>query len=142
MSALTITAANVVPQTGVQYADTLPAGETLMAGMPVYSKTVSGVKGYYKATANAAGDSGVSSNAVGITASAATAGQPVTPVKSGNLAFGAILTKGKEYCVGIVAGEIVPVEDITSVGHYKSELGIASSTTVLAVAIRANRIQL
>lgn len=75
-------------------------------------------------------------DAVGISLNAtAAAAQPVSYIKSGDLAFGAILTKGETYCVGGTAGDIVPRADVTT-GDELVILGIASTTSNLQVGVR------
>src|SRR6478609_2383646 len=75
-------------------------------------------------------------DAVGISLNAtAAAGQPVSYQKGGDLAFGAILTKGAVYCVSSTAGGICPQADIAS-GDELVILGVASTTSNLQVGIR------
>ena len=72
---------------------------------------------------------GVSVNA------AAVAGQPVSYIKDGDLAFGAILTKGETYCVSGTPGGICPRADVTT-GDDLIIIGVASSTSNLQVGLR------
>lgn len=126
MADLTITASNVVP-TNPAAGRVYTAGEAVTAGQVVYQHTDD--KAYKADTSTAA-----KAAAKGITLNAAAAGQPVSVLESGPLAFGAILTAGQVYCVSDTAGGIRPVADNGS-GDYVTVLGIATSTSVLNVDI-------
>jgi hypothetical protein len=130
MSALTITAASVVPQSGASFADHI-AGETITAGMPVYIDTTTGKA--MKADANA---SALAATVRGIATHGASNGQPLRVQTDGDIAMGATLTANTVYIAGAgTAGDVNPIADITT-GWYGCLLGIAISTSVLRLAIR------
>lgn len=135
MAALTITAANLVPGADAVFKTNL-AGGAIPAGKSVY---LDPDDDRLKLADNDAVDA-QEHDAVGISVNAsAVAGQPVTWIKSGDLAFGAILTKGETYCVGGTAGDIVPRADVTT-GDELVILGIASTTSNLKVGVRDTNI--
>lgn len=81
-------------------------------------------------------------DSVGISLNATTAaGQPVSYQKGGDLAFGAILTKGTVYCVSSTAGGICPQADLGA-GDEVVILGVASTTSNLQVGVRDTNIVL
>lgn len=129
MTALTITAASVVPQSNAVFADHI-AGETITAGMSVYVSTADGK--VYKADANA---SAATATARGIATHGASNGQPLRVQVDGDIAMGATLTVNAAYIVGATAGDVAPIADITT-GWYGALLGIAISTSVLRLGIR------
>lgn len=129
MTALTITAANVAPQSNAVFADHI-AGETITAGMSVYIDTTTGKA--MKADANASAASAV---ARGIATHGASNGQPLRVQVDGDIAMGATLTVNTAYIVGATAGDVAPIADITT-GWYGALLGIAISTSVLRLGIR------
>lgn len=132
---LTITAASTKPSTGAQLDASHYAGEAITAGQPLYVKAADGL--CYLADANA---SSATATVVGIAANGAAIGQPVTYQKAGSMTIGATLTKGEKYCVSATAGKICPFADLTT-GDYISELGTASSASVLSVKINVTGIQ-
>ena len=85
MSALSITAANVVPGTDADIAHGI-AGETITAGQPVYRSSTDGK--WYKADSN----SGTAEARVplGIALCGSSASQPVSVQKSGTITIAAI----------------------------------------------------
>ncbi|MBV9549103.1 MAG: hypothetical protein JO256_05450, partial [Alphaproteobacteria bacterium] len=89
MSALSITAANVVPGTDADIAHGI-AGETITAGQPVYRSSTDGK--WYKADSN----SGTAEARVplGIALCGSSASQPVSVQKSGTITIGATVTAG------------------------------------------------
>ena len=129
MADLTITAANIVPNTSITGKTpvkvTGEAGETITAGQSVYLK--SSDNKIWKADANLSADAAA---AVGVSLHGATAGQPITYQTSGALSFGAILTAGHWYVVSDTAGGIMPTADLSS-GDYSTLLGYAYSTSVM-----------
>ncbi len=130
MAAITITAANVVPQSNAVFADHT-AGETITAGMPVYIDTSTG-----KALKTDANASLLASTVRGIATHGASNGQPLRVQIDGDIAMGATLTVNGVYVAGATAaGDVAPVADLTT-GWYGALLGIAISTSVLRLGIR------
>ena len=137
MANLTITAASVAKgsnATVVSYT----AGGTLTQGMPVYIDTSNNA---IAARANAAATDGV----VGITLNAASSGQPVSVLTSGDITIGATVAVGTVYCLAYAtgAGLICPNADIqaqTGGVAYVTVLGVATSATVIAVNISVSSV--
>ena len=130
MTALSITATAIIPGSDASVA-TGTAGESITAGMPVFMDASNANK-LYKADANLSSAAAV---AVGISLHAATAGQPLSYIRSGSLGMGTILTRGLVYVVGAgTAGDINPAADLAQ-GWYTTVLGYASSTSNLVVGI-------
>jgi len=129
MTALTITAASVVPQSNAIFSQEV-AGETITAGMSVYIDTTTGKA--MKADANASASTAV---ARGIATHGASNGQPLRVQIDGDINMGATLTVNTAYVVGATAGDVAPIADLTT-GWYGALLGIAISTSVLRLAIR------
>lgn len=135
MAALTITGSNLIPASNAIIVHGM-AGAAIAQGKSVFldpdTKTI-------KLADNDSVDTD-DHNAVGIALNTTTAaGQPVSYQKGGDLAFGAILTKGETYCVGGTAGDIVPRADVTT-GDELVILGVASTTSNLQVGIRDTNI--
>lgn len=123
MADLSITAGNVI---GSGVKETLIAGGTLTAGMPV-RKDASG-------QAVAASDSSAANAAVyGIALNGASDGQPVEVIKSGNIDLGATLAVGKVYVLS-TSGGIAPVDDVGS-GEFITVIGVASAADNLVIGI-------
>ena len=129
MAELSITAANVVPQSNAIIDRTRIAGEAVTAGQPGYISTADGKA--YKADSNASLATAV---VYGIFVSGGAANQPVALQTGGDLAFGAILTANTGYVVGATAGSIAPIADVTT-GWSLGFLGVAISTSVLRLGI-------
>lgn len=128
MTAITVTAANVAPQSNAQFAD-YTAGETITAGMSIYIDTTTGKA--MKADANA---SAASSTARGIATHGASNGQNLRVQVAGDINMGATLTVNTAYIVGATAGDVAPIADITT-GWYGALLGISISTSVLRLCV-------
>lgn len=128
MADLTITAANVVAVAGKTVVGT--AGATLTAGQVVYLDTATAS---YKLADNNSGTAAVRSPG-GIALNAAASGQPVSVFQSGTITIGATLTGGVAYYLSDTPGGICPVADLVT-GEYPTFLGIATSASVLKVAI-------
>lgn len=76
--------------------------------------------------------------AVGIAVNAASIGQPVLYVTSGNVSFGAsVFTKGDALAVADTAGGIRPIAD-NGTGDIVTVLGVATATDTLKVSIIAS----
>lgn len=130
MADLTITAANVVPGTDSNQAVGI-AGETITAGKAVYLSSTTNkwmLADNNHATAEVR-------QAKGVALTGSSASQPIVVHKGGDLTIGATMTNGAAYYLSDTAGGICPVADLTT-GEYVCLLGIAKSTTVLAVNIQ------
>ncbi|QDP55375.1 MAG: hypothetical protein Tp176DCM1853251_59 [Prokaryotic dsDNA virus sp.] len=123
MADLTITAANVIR--GANAVITRgTAGAAITAGQIIYADASDA---FQLADADAF-TAGVTE--VFMALNGAATGQPVTALKSGDVALGAILTAGSAYYLSGTAGGIMPAADLT-VGDEVVQLGLASSTTTL-----------
>lgn len=135
MADLSITAANVVPGSN---ADTVvgTAGETITAGMVVYKSSTTNK--WMKADNNAATAEarGSDTSNVGVALTGSSLNQPLVVQKSGDITIGATVTAGTAYYLSDTAGGIIPVADIDTAGMYYVLLGLAKSTTVLALDIQ------
>lgn len=129
MTDIVITATAVVPGSDAVFDDGL-AATTITAGQAVYrdaNNTISLADNDH-ATVAARSPNGIALNG-GAT------GQPITFIKSGDLTMNAVLTKGDRYYLSATAGGIAPHADVTGSGKNVVVLGVARSTTVLAVRI-------
>lgn len=131
MADLTVTAANCVPGSNANIVHGT-AGETVTAGQVVYKS--SSTSKWMKADANAATAEarGSDVNNVGIALCGSSLNQPISVITGGDLTLGATMTAGIAYFLSDTAGGICPVADIGS-GEYVVQIGLATSTTVLAV---------
>lgn len=130
MADVSITPANVVK--GANATTRVgTAGATITAGQPLYED---GSANFVLKPAQ--GDTATKAKCVGIALHGASSGQPVTFITAGNLTAGGTLVVGQVYVVSAAAaGGIAPYADLTT-GNYVSILGIATSTTILAVDIQ------
>ena len=129
MADLTITESNVVPGSGATFERGI-GGESIAAGQTCYKSTSD--KKWYLADADAAGEQ----DCKGIAVSACEAdGAQVVIQKSGNVALGAILTKGTTYVLSDTAGGIMPIADLDS-GDTVVLLGTATSTSNLLLHVK------
>ncbi|MBO9124855.1 MULTISPECIES: hypothetical protein [unclassified Rhizobium] len=131
MAAISITPANVVAGANATR-DSGTAGEAITAGQTVYLSSTTN-RWMLADTNSPTAEARV---AKGIALNGAAANQPVAVLKDGDLTIGATLTKGVGYYLGGAPGSIVPVADLTT-GDYTCFLGIAKSTSVLAVKIQS-----
>lgn len=127
MAALSQTAANVIG-TGTRKSGT--SGGTVTAGMPLYRDTADENK-LKAARANAL----TTAACIGVALNSASAGQPLSYQETGGINLGATLAVGETYCVSdATAGQIVPVADLGT-GDYVTILGVATTTSNLALGI-------
>jgi hypothetical protein len=77
----------------------------------------------------------------GIALNGASLNQPITVHKAGDLTLGAVLTAGTAYYLSDTPGGICPLADVGA-GEYVCQLGLAKSTTVLAVDIQFPNVSL
>jgi len=130
MTDLVITAANVLSGSGAKITHGT-AGATVTAGQTVYRDPTDSK---YKLADDNSATAAVRS-VDGIALHASLAGQPLAVHESGPLTVGATMTAGVAYYLSDTPGGICPVADLAT-GEYPALLGIATSTTVLNVAIQ------
>lgn len=130
MSDLVITAANVVAADNA-VKETKLAGETITAGKPLYVSPTT--KKFMVADSNSA--TAAAKTASHIALNSASLNQPLTAMKAGDVTIGAALTAGATYFLSGDGG-ICPDADVGA-GENVCQIGVAKSTTVLAVKIFA-----
>lgn len=136
MSDLSVTAASVVPSAD---ADTTvgTAGEAITAGQQVYKSSSTGK--WMKADNNSG--TAEARVATGTALTGSSLNQPIVVQRGGSLTIGATLTAGVQYYLSGTAGGLCPVADLTT-GMYPESVGIATSTTVLALNYKASGVAL
>lgn len=77
----------------------------------------------------------------GIAINGASAGQPLTIARAGDVTLGAVLTAGVAYYLSDTPGGICPVADLAS-GERAVLLGMAESTSVLRLDIQDSGVTL
>ncbi len=127
MADVTVTAANVVAGNVTLSKGT--AGETITAGQVLYKKASDSK--YYLADADAGS---AESTVVGIAVTGAILDETVHFQTSGTIDIGGTVTKGLIYVLSGTAGGVAPSADLAS-GDYTSILGVASSTTNIAISL-------
>lgn len=128
MADLSINSALVVGGTN-STRDIGTAGETITAGQPIYLDATTNK--WMKSDSNGTGTRTVH----GISLNGASLNQPVSVHKSGDITIGATLVAGTDYWLSGTAGGICPRADLGA-GMDAVQVGIAKSTTVLAVGIQ------
>lgn len=131
MSDISITAANV-QKTATSKTESGVAGATITAGQWVYKDPSTGkylLADCDSATAAARVPAGVALNG-------AADGQPLAIATAGPVTIGGTLTAGVAYYLSATAGGMAPVADLAS-GDYPCILGIATSASVLDIAIHS-----
>ncbi len=136
MANLTLTPASIVGGTNAIH-NRGTAGETITAGQVVYKSA--STKRIMLADSNSA--TAEVRAPVGIAANGGAVGQPIDYITAGDITMGAVLTLGIAYYLSDTPGAICPVADIGS-GEYVVSLGIAKSTTVLALQIQNSGVAL
>lgn len=136
MANLAITAANVLAGSNASTKQGT-AGATITAGQTVYQDTAD--KTYKLADCNSA--TALARSCAGIALNGASAGQPLMVQFGGDITIGATLTAGVAYYLSGTPGAICPVADLTT-GDYPTVLGIAKSTSVLAIDINESGVAL
>lgn len=129
MADLSITAASVIPASTATKENGI-AGATITAGQVVALDTDTGK--YVLADADG---SAIIRVPRGIALNGAADNQPLAIAKSGDVTFNAALTAGVSYFLSPTPGGIAPRADVLT-SDYVSHLGIAKSTTVLALDIQ------
>lgn len=129
MADLTITASAVLSSADAT-TENGTAGATIAAGQRVYLDTATGR--YELADADAA--TVLERRTRGIALNSASDGQALRIHKAGDLTVGAILTAGTTYYGSPTPGAICERADVLT-GDYVEIIGVAKSTSVLAVAL-------
>ena len=129
MADISVTAASVIAASDAT-TENGTAGATITAGQVVSLNTTTGKY----VLADADGASGID-RPRGIALNGASDGQPLKIAKAGNVTFNAVLTAGVSYFLSPTAGGIAPRADVLT-GDVVTHLGIATSTTVLALDIQ------
>lgn len=130
MTDISVTAGNVVAGSNA-VTESGFAGAAITAGQAVYRDTA----GLYQlADSNGAAALRVPR---GIALNSAGANQPLVIQRQGDITIGATLTAGVTYYLSDTPGGICPLADVGS-GEYACIVGIAKSTTVLAIGINAS----
>ena len=136
MADLSIPAANVVAGSGAGVSHGT-AGTEVAAGQVVYLASATdrwGLADSNSATAEVRAARGIALNG-------ASDGQPLAVLTDGPVTIGATLTAGVAYYLSDTPGGICPVADIGT-GEYSVFLGLATSTSVLDVSIKARGVAL
>ncbi|MCW0235274.1 MAG: hypothetical protein OJJ21_16870 [Ferrovibrio sp.] len=130
MADLTITATSVVAGSNSVTESGL-AGEAVTAGKAVYKAAAT--KKWMLADSNSA--TAEARLATGIALTGSSLNQPVVVHKSGDITIGATLTAGQAVMLSDTPGGLCPLADVGS-GEYVCQIGLAKSTTTLAVDIQ------
>jgi hypothetical protein len=130
MPDLVITAANVVASGDATTATGI-AGAAITAGQAIYVEPTTGR--YVQADSNSANVP--QRRASGVSLNAASIGQPVSVVTQGDVTIGSTVVAGTAYYLSDTPGGICPFADVGT-GEAVCLMGIAKSTTVLALAIQ------
>ena len=137
MADISITAANVVKGSNA-VVEPGTAGATITAGQVVYKDASDGK--YKLADADSA--TAAAKAPRGIALNGASNNQPLSILRSGDITIGATLTAGTAYYLSpTTAGGICPLADVAS-GDDVVLLGLAESTSVLAVDIQISGVTL
>lgn len=136
MADLTITTTSVLPGS-VSKVLTGTAGATITAGKVVYLDPISGK--WKLADSDSA--TVIERQAGGISLNSASDGQPLSVLIAGDITINATLTAGMDYYLSSTPGGICPRADIGA-GESVCLLGLAKSTTVLAVDIQFPNVSL
>ncbi|WP_064696069.1 hypothetical protein [Rhizobium aegyptiacum] len=136
MADLVIVAANVVPGADSTAVNGV-AGETITAGKAVYLSSTT--KKWMLADSNSA--TAEARQAKGIALNGASLNQPIAVHKSGDLTIGATLTAGQAVYLSDTPGGLCPLADVGA-GEYLCLIGLAKSTTVMAVDIQFPNVSL
>lgn len=130
MTDLAITAANVAAGTDAKK-QSGTAGEAVAQGKAVYLNSTTNK--WMLADSNSA--TAEARKAIGIALNSASANQPITVQKDGDITVGATLVAGDPYYLSDTPGGICPAADVGS-GEYVCLLGLAKSTTVLTLDVQ------
>jgi hypothetical protein len=134
MTDIVITPANVLAGTN-STRDIGTAGEAIVAGKAVYFD--SAVNKWKLSDNNGTGTRQVH----GVALNGASLNQPVSIAKGGDVTIGATLVAGLDYWLSATAGGICPRADLAT-GMDTILIGVAKSTTVLAIGIQDSGVTL
>lgn len=135
MADLAITVASVLAGAGSSIKHGT-AGAAVTAGQAVYLDTATGT---YKLADN---DAAVAlHSAAGIALHGSLGGQPLAVLLGGPVTIGAAMVAGSAYYLSSTPGALCPAADL-GIGDEPVLIGLASSTTVLDVAIRETNVTL
>lgn len=132
MSDLSQTAANVGIGSLSARVQPVAVGENVTQGQPGYVSATDNL--YYQTDANL---SVAAAKALGIFLTPASTGGFALLALSGPVNLGATLSVGQTYAVSRAKGAVCPITDLTT-GDYVTILGVASSTSLLTLAINAS----
>lgn len=135
MADLIITAASVLAGAGANVKHGT-AGAAITAGQVVYREAATAT---YKLADNDAATA--LHSAVGIALHASLSGQPLAVLSDGPITIGAALTAGTAYYLSSTPGAICPAADL-GIGDEPVLIGLATSASVLSVAIRETNVTL
>lgn len=130
MANLSITAADVVADSNASRENGV-AGEAIAAGEMCYLSSTT--RKFMLADADSA--TAEARRATHIALNSAALNQPLAVMKAGDVTLGAVLTAGVAYYLSDDPGKICPLADVSG-GDYICLIGLAKSTSVLAVAIQ------
>ena len=130
MANIAIVAANVVAGSN-SVSEGGVSGEAITAGQAVYRNEDTGK--YMLADSNST--TSAARKARGIALNSVAANQPISVHRSGDLVVGAVLTPGTAYYLSDTPGAVCPLADVGA-GEYVCLLGLAKSTTVLAIDVQ------
>lgn len=130
MTDITITPANVVSGSNASIASGT-AGAAIAAGDVVYLASAS--KKWLLADADST--TAEARKAIGFALNTATLNQPVSVQIGGDITLGGVLTAGTSYFLSDEPGKACPVADLAT-GDYVCLLGLAKSTSVLAIDVQ------
>lgn len=133
MANLSLTAGNVIPDSGYVFRDGV-AGETLTQGVLVYLKAAD--ERFWLAHCET---SSATADMVGIALNAASAGQAVRVMTAGTITIGATVAVGTLYLLS-TSGLIMPHGDIAT-SDWISFLGSGSTTTKIKLGIHISGVQ-
>jgi len=128
MADISVTPANVVAGSNATR-DVGIAGETIIAGKAVFLN--SSTNRWMLSDNNGTGTRQVT----GVALNGASANQPLSVLKDGDITMDATLVAGTDYWLSATAGGICPRADLAS-GMDTIQIGVAKSTSVLAVSIQ------
>lgn len=131
MADLSVTATSVVAGSNPG-TDTYLAGETIAAGKAIYLS--SSTSKWMLADSNSA--TVEARTATHVALNGGSLNQPVVGMKSGDITIGATMTAGATYFLSDTPGGICPDADVGA-GEWVCQIGVAVSTTVLRLGIRA-----
>ncbi|NEJ73792.1 hypothetical protein GR197_25165 [Rhizobium phaseoli] len=130
MADIVITPANVLAASNAER-DAGIAGETITAGKAIYLAATT--NRWMLADSNSATAEARQAKAIAL--NGASVGQPVAFQKSGDITIGGTLVAGSAYYLSDTPGGICALADVGS-GEYVCLLGLAKSTSVLAMGIQ------